>query len=74
MKKLFVLMLVAALAAFALTACSLTGVNRKTTTATEQPAATEAPAATAEATAEVTTEPAAEVTVAPADEAADQVN
>ena len=38
MKKLFVLALMAALIAAALSACSMTGVTRNTTTATEKPA------------------------------------
>ncbi len=61
MKKLFVLTLMAALIAVALSACSMTGVTRNTTTATEKPAVTEAPAA--ETTPEATVEPAAEPTV-----------
>ena len=65
MKKLFVLALMAALIAGALSACSMTGVTRNTTTATEKPAVTEAP--TAEPAAEATVEP-AEATVEPAAE------
>ena len=63
MKKLFVLMLTLALAAAALTACSMTGITRKTTTATEAPAATEAPSATEAPTEAPTVEPEAEATV-----------
>ena len=69
MKKLFVLILTLALAAAALSACSMTGITRKTTTATEKPAATqtatEAPAATEATTATEapTVEPEAEATV-----------
>lgn len=76
MKKLFVLILMAALVALSLTACSMTGMTKKTTTATEQPAATEAATATEApaATEEATTEPAAEITTEPAAEATVQAN
>ena len=61
MKKLFVLMLTAALVALTLSACSINGATRNTTSATEKPAPTEKPAveATAEPAAEATAEPTA---------------